>query len=62
MKQGIIRGVVAVAAGGLLAASAVSAEEPVRAIPTLLIKGEVVTVDRNDPAAPLLKVKDRYGF
>ena len=62
MKQGIIRGVVAVAAGGLLAVSAVSAEEPARAIPTLLIKGEVVTVDRNDPATPLLKVKDRYGF
>ena len=62
MHQGIIRGVVAVAVGGLLAVPVVSAEEPARAIPTLLIKGEVVTVDRNDPAAPLLKVKDRYGF
>ena len=62
MKEGFMRGVVAVAAGGLLAVPVVSAEEPARAIPTLLIKGEVVTVDRNDPTTPLLKVKDRYGF
>lgn len=33
-----------------------------KALPTLLIKGEVVSVDSNDPAATLLKVKDRYGF
>ena len=62
MHQRLVRGIVAVAAGGLLAVPVVCAEEPARAIPTLLIKGEVVTVDRNDPAAPLLKVKDRYGF
>lgn len=62
MNQRVMRGVVAVAACGLLAVPGVSAEEPARTIPTLLIKGEVVTVDRNDPAAPLLKVKDRYGF
>jgi len=28
----------------------------------LLIKGEVVSLDSSDAAAPLLKVKDRYGF
>ena len=39
-----------------------AAEEEAKALPTLLIKGEVVSVDSNDPAAPLLKVKDRYGF
>ena len=33
-----------------------------KALPTLLIKGEVVSLDTNDPAATLLKVKDRYGF
>ena len=31
-------------------------------IPTLLIKGEVVSLDANDPTATLLTVKDRYGF
>ena len=62
MNQRVLRGMVAVAACGVLAAPIVSAEEPARAIPTLLIKGEVVTVDKTDPAAPLLKVKDRYGF
>jgi hypothetical protein len=44
-----------------LAVAAVSAEDS-RALPTLLIKGEVVSLDTSDPAAPLLKVKDRYGF
>ena len=63
MNQRVIRGVVAVAACGLLAVPVASAaEEAARAIPTLLIKGEVVAVDHNDPSAPLLKVKDRYGF
>ena len=38
------------------------AQEGSKALPTLLIKGEVVSVDTADPAAPLLKVKDRYGF
>jgi len=38
------------------------AEESQKALPTLLIKGEVVSVDTTDPAAALLKVKDRYGF
>ena len=62
MNQRVLRGMVAVAACGVLAAPIVYAEEPARAIPTLLIKGEVVTVDKTDPAALLLKVKDRYGF
>ncbi len=38
------------------------AEETTRALPTLLIKGEVVSVDTNDPTVTLIKVKDRYGF
>jgi hypothetical protein len=33
-----------------------------KALPTLLIKGEVVSLDTNDPNGTLLKVKDRYGF
>ena len=33
-----------------------------KTLPTLLIKGEVVSVDTTDVAATLLKVKDRYGF
>ena len=61
MNQRVLQGVVAAAMCGWLAMPVVLAEEP-RAIPTLLIKGEVVSLDQNDPAAPLLKVKDRYGF
>ncbi len=52
-------GVAFVLAGGVAVAAA-SAQE--KALPTLLIKGEVVSVDSSDPAASLLKVKDRYGF
>ena len=33
-----------------------------KALPVLLIKGEVVSVDASDTNATLLKVKDRYGF
>ena len=39
-----------------------SAEPDAKALPTLLIKGEVVSLEASDPAAPILKVKDRYGF
>jgi len=39
-----------------------AAEEGIKALPTLLIKGEVVSLDTNDPSANLLTVKDRYGF
>lgn len=52
--------------GAVLAAglpvTGVSAEDGIKALPTLLIKGEVVSLDTTDPAATLLKVKDRYGF
>ena len=39
-----------------------AAEESAKALPVLQIKGEVVSLDANDPAVALLKVKDRYGF
>ena len=42
--------------------SALKAEDGAKALPVLLIKGEVVSRDTNDPTATLLKVKDRYGF
>ena len=48
-------------ASGMCAVSTF-AEDGMKALPTLLIKGEVVSVDVSDPAASLLKVKDRYGF
>lgn len=48
-------------AGGLSVPPGVAEEGP-KALPTLLIKGEVVSLDTNDPSATLLKVKDRYGF
>lgn len=44
------------------AASVASAQEGRQALPTLLIKGEVMSIDTNDPTAALLTVKDRYGF
>ena len=56
----------AILAGGVSVAAVFAAEEGVKdtakVLPTLLIKGEVVSVDSNDPNATLLKVKDRYGF
>jgi hypothetical protein len=36
--------------------------EDAKSLPTLLIKGEVVSLDTSDPSANQLKVKDRYGF
>ena len=39
-----------------------SAEPDAKALPTLLIKGAVVSLEAGDLAAPILKVKDRYGF
>lgn len=50
----------AVLVGGIV--SVAGAEEGVKTLPTLLIKGEVVSLDSSDPTTPLLKVKDRYGF
>ena len=49
-------------ASGLPSLALFAAEEGAKALPTLLIKGEVVSVDSTDPSAVLLKVKDRYGF
>ena len=62
MTTGMVRWAVAVALTSASVAPAVFAEESQRTLPTLLIKGEVVSVDTNDPSAVLLKVKDRYGF
>lgn len=62
MKHGVIRWIVGLALGGGIVVPALWAEEAPKALPTLLIKGQIVSVDTNDPAAPLIKVKDRYGF
>ena len=64
MKKHVVRWTVAVAlAGAAMAPVVLAAEEAAtKALPTLLIKGEVVSVDTSDAAASLLKVKDRYGF
>jgi hypothetical protein len=59
----ILRVAVAVAlAVGAVGSAGFAAEEATPALPTLLIKGEVVSLDTSDPAAKLLTVKDRYGF
>ena len=52
----------AVLTGTVQVSQGFAADETAKALPTLLIKGEVVSLDTNDPAATLLKVKDRYGF
>ena len=62
MKSTVVRLILGIALAGSLPASALLAQEGTKALPTLLIKGEVVSVDSADPAASLLKVKDRYGF
>lgn len=62
MKSIVLRVTLGILLVGGLPMSALRAEEEVKTLPTLLIKGEVVSVDTNDPAATLLKVKDRYGF
>ena len=49
-------------AGMLPMSTLLAAEEGAKVLPTLLIKGEIVSLDTNDPTATLLKVKDRYGF
>jgi len=58
----VIRWTAAVALAGASVMPALFAQEAQKALPTLLIKGEVVSVDTTDPAASLLRVKDRYGF
>src|SRR3989338_3273272 len=46
-----------------LSGSALFAQEAAKKpLPTLLIKGEVVSLNASDAAAPLLTVKDRYGL
>ena len=63
MKSAVVRCGMAMALAAVLPLGRLSAaEEGTKALPTLLIKGEVVSLDTNDPAANLLKVKDRYGF
>ncbi|MBI2885236.1 MAG: hypothetical protein HYY15_03580 [Candidatus Omnitrophica bacterium] len=62
MRQWLIRGMMAVSMLGACSGPVSAAEDAPRALPTLLIKGEVVSVDVSDPNASLLKVKDRYGF
>ena len=52
----------AILATGLPISALHAAEGESKALPTLLIKGEIVSVDTGDPAATLIKVKDRYGF
>jgi hypothetical protein len=51
-----------VALAASLGGGSVHAQEGTRALPTLLIKGDVVSFDQSDPSAALLTVKDRYGF
>ncbi len=59
----LVRGFgVAMIVGIALLPPPVGAEEDLRTLPTLLIKGEIVSLDTADPSATLLKVKDRYGF
>ena len=62
MRSALARVALGVVLGSGLSAAGAFAEEGAKALPTLLIKGEVVSLDTNDPAASLLKVKDRYGF
>ena len=63
MKSAVTRTGLSIALAVGLRGPCVGAEEAAtKALPTLLIKGEVVSLDAADPAANLLKVKDRYGF
>ena len=62
MSTAVIRVALGIALAGGLSVPLGHAEEGAKTLPTLLIKGEVVSLDTNDPAASLLKVKDRYGF
>lgn len=63
MRHAVVRWTMALAlSGGMVTQTVHAAQEAQRTLPTLLIKGEVVSVDTSDPQAALLKVKDRYGF
>jgi len=62
MKALCVRVALGIALAGGLSMPSGLAEEGTKVLPTLLIKGEVVSLDASDPSAALLKVKDRYGF
>ena len=62
MRFTLVRLTLGLALVGAVPASVLAAEEGTKALPTLLIKGEVVSLDTTNPAEALLKVKDRYGF
>lgn len=62
MRHTVVQWTLTVALTGGMVSQAVWAQEAAKSLPTLLIKGEVVSVDTSDPQAALLKVKDRYGF
>lgn len=62
MQNRLVRWTMAAALVGFMAAPVVSAEDAAKALPTLLIKGKLVSVKTDDPAAPLVEVEDRYGF
>ncbi len=62
MKSAMLRIAVGLALLAGVTATPLCAQEGTKTLPTLLIKGEVVSLDSTDPAATLLKVKDRYGF
>ena len=62
MKSALSRVALGIILTGGVSASALAAEEASKPLPVLLIKGEIVSLDTNDPAVALLKVKDRYGF
>ena len=62
MKSAVARLVLGITLVGGVSSAALAVEESAKVLPTLLIKGEVVSLDSSDPAAALLKVKDRYGF
>ncbi len=62
MKSAVVSLFIGITLAVGVPASTLCAEETAKTLPTLLIKGEVVSVDTTDPAANVVKVKDRYGF
>ena len=62
MKREAVRLLLALGLFSASIAPLAAEEAPKATLPTLLIKGEIVTLDTSDPASSLLKVKDRYGF
>lgn len=61
MKAAVVRIALGVFLASGLATTDLFSDDEVATLPTLLIKGEVVSIDMVDTAT-LLKVKDRYGF